>query len=156
MRAWQPTPVFLPGESHGQRSLAGYSPSWGHKESDTTERLTLSLSLRGEQAQIHCCVTLRWHKIPMVGFGPGLGYNRTVMLKAGTVVSRVCIFEGRVWGSYCTQLGLGVSPEPPLCRPLLCPWSRATAQLCLGTRGSAWGQQTRVPLGSPAPVTICL
>ena len=33
---WQPTPVFLPGESHGQRSLVGYSP-WGHKESDTTE-----------------------------------------------------------------------------------------------------------------------
>ena len=35
-RARQPTPVFLPGESHGQRSLAGYSP-WSHKESDTTE-----------------------------------------------------------------------------------------------------------------------
>ena len=35
-REWQPTPVFLSGESHGQRSLAGYSP-WGHKESDTTE-----------------------------------------------------------------------------------------------------------------------
>ena len=35
-RAWQPTPVFLPGESHGQRSLAGYSPL-GHKESDTAE-----------------------------------------------------------------------------------------------------------------------
>ena len=33
-----PTPVFLPGESHGWRSLVGYSP-WGHKESDTTERL---------------------------------------------------------------------------------------------------------------------
>ena len=32
---------YLPGESHGQRSLAGYS-SWGHKESDTTEWLTLS------------------------------------------------------------------------------------------------------------------
>ena len=31
----QPTPVFLPGESHGQRSLVGYSP-WGHKESDMT------------------------------------------------------------------------------------------------------------------------
>ena len=39
-RAWQPTPVFLPEESHGQKSLVGYSP-WGHKESDTTERLTL-------------------------------------------------------------------------------------------------------------------
>ena len=35
-RKWQCTPVFLPGESHGQRSLAGYSP-WSHKESDTTE-----------------------------------------------------------------------------------------------------------------------
>ena len=36
-----PTPVFLPGEFHGQRSLAGYSP-WDHKESDMTERLTLA------------------------------------------------------------------------------------------------------------------
>ena len=35
-RAWQPAPVLLPGESHGQRSLAGYSP-WGHKESDMTK-----------------------------------------------------------------------------------------------------------------------
>ena len=39
----QPTPVFLPGKSHGQRSLAGYSP-WGRKELDTTEGLTLSCS----------------------------------------------------------------------------------------------------------------
>ena len=35
-RAWQPTPVSLPGESHGQRSLVGYSP-WGCTESDMTE-----------------------------------------------------------------------------------------------------------------------
>ena len=35
-RAWQPTPVFLPGESHGQRSLAGYGP-WGCTESDTID-----------------------------------------------------------------------------------------------------------------------
>ena len=33
---WQPTPVFLPEKSHGQRSLAGYSPR-GHRESDITE-----------------------------------------------------------------------------------------------------------------------
>ena len=32
----KPTPIFLPGESHGQRSLVGYNP-WGHKESDMTE-----------------------------------------------------------------------------------------------------------------------
>ena len=44
-RKWQPTPVFLPGDSHGQRSLVGYSP-WGHKESDKTEKLTLSLFRR--------------------------------------------------------------------------------------------------------------
>ena len=37
-RKWQSTPVLLPGESHGGRSLVGYSPR-GHKESDTTERL---------------------------------------------------------------------------------------------------------------------
>ena len=35
-RAWQPTPVFLPGEPHGQRSPAGYSP-WGRKESEMME-----------------------------------------------------------------------------------------------------------------------
>ena len=45
-RKLQRTPVFLPGKSHRQRSLAGYSP-WGHKESDTTERLTPSLSSGG-------------------------------------------------------------------------------------------------------------
>jgi len=39
---WQPTPVLLPRKSHGQRSLAGYSP-WGRKESDMTERLHLSI-----------------------------------------------------------------------------------------------------------------
>ena len=38
-RPRQPSPVFLPGEFHGQRSLVGYSPQ-GSKESDTTERLT--------------------------------------------------------------------------------------------------------------------
>ena len=40
-RAWQPTLVFLPGESHGRRSLAGYSP-WGPQESDMTERLSVT------------------------------------------------------------------------------------------------------------------
>ena len=40
-RKWQPTPVFLPGKSHGQRSLVGCS-LWGCKESGTTEQLTLT------------------------------------------------------------------------------------------------------------------
>jgi len=43
-RQWHPTPVLLPGKSHGRRSLVGCSP-WGRKESDTTERLHFHFSL---------------------------------------------------------------------------------------------------------------
>ena len=48
-RQWQPTPVLLPGKSHGWRGLVGCSP-WGHWESNTTERLHFhfSLSCNGE------------------------------------------------------------------------------------------------------------
>ena len=42
-KGWLPTLLFLPGEFHGQRRRAGYSP-WGCKESDMTEQLTLSLT----------------------------------------------------------------------------------------------------------------
>ena len=42
-KEWLPTPVFLPGESHGQRSLVSYS-LWGRRESDMTEQLTPSLA----------------------------------------------------------------------------------------------------------------
>ena len=43
-RQWQPTPVLLPGKSHGRRSLVGCSP-WRHDESDTTEKLHFHFSL---------------------------------------------------------------------------------------------------------------
>ena len=43
-RQWHPTPVLLPGKSHGWRSLVGRSP-WGHEESDTTEQLHFHFSL---------------------------------------------------------------------------------------------------------------
>ena len=49
-REWQPTPVFLPEEFHGQRSLVGYSP-WTCKESDTTERLIHSIN-RGWKVKV--------------------------------------------------------------------------------------------------------
>ena len=57
-REWQPTPVFLPGEFQGQRSLVGYSP-WGCKELDMTKQLTLSLfhfspSLSSSNCQLNC------------------------------------------------------------------------------------------------------
>ena len=66
-RDWQPTPVFLPGEFHGQRSLAGYSP-WGHKELDLTEWLTLSF-----KELMALDISLKWYwrtnnKLPKISW----------------------------------------------------------------------------------------
>ena len=66
-RQWQPTPVLLPGKSHGQRSLVGCSP-WGREESDTTERLHFH-ALEKEMAT-HSSV-LAW-RIPGTGEPGGL------------------------------------------------------------------------------------
>ena len=63
-RQWHPTPVLLPGNSHGRRSLVGCSP-WGHKESDMTERLHFHFSLscigegNGNPLQCYCLENLR-------------------------------------------------------------------------------------------------
>ena len=57
-KEWQPTPLFLPGKFHGQRSLAGSSPQ-GHKKSNTIDQLTLlvSLDLRGKVTKTSSDVT---------------------------------------------------------------------------------------------------
>ena len=52
-RKWQPTPIFLPGESHGQRSLVGYIP-WGHKELDMIEVTYHSLTCGGVNIPNQC------------------------------------------------------------------------------------------------------
>ena len=63
-RRWHPTPVLLPGKSHGRRSLVGCSP-WGHKESDMTEKLHFHFSLacigegNGNPLQCSCLENLR-------------------------------------------------------------------------------------------------
>ena len=59
-RKWQSTPVFLPGESHGRRSLVGYS-SQGCKKSDTTERLHLILGGSKITANIDCSHEIKRH-----------------------------------------------------------------------------------------------
>ena len=76
-RPWQPTPVFLPGESYGRRSLAGYSP-WGRKEAETTERLNNN-NTRG-----WCCfsgeVGIQWLRPdsrPETGGTPWIGWHRS-------------------------------------------------------------------------------
>ena len=68
-RAWQPIPGFLPGESHGQRSLAGYSP-WGCKELDTTE-VTEHAHVQGLTCiyvYVCVCVKLGLNNIPLFFF----------------------------------------------------------------------------------------
>ena len=57
-RAWQPTPVFLPGESCGQKSLVGYS-LWGHKESERTEITLQECSEHPNAANIRCWIAWR-------------------------------------------------------------------------------------------------
>ena len=52
-----PTPVFWPGELQGQRDLTGYSP-WGCKESDTTERLSLSFHIDNPKI-VYMCVCIQ-------------------------------------------------------------------------------------------------
>ena len=62
-RKWQPIPVFLPGEPHGQRSLAGYSP-WGHNESDMTEGLNAH-TREDQYPQSTACISLSLQHLHM-------------------------------------------------------------------------------------------
>ena len=66
-RKWHPTPVFLPGKFHEQRSLAGYSP-WGPKESDMIELLTLSLFETKNPCYSSVLVLSPWGKGEEKGF----------------------------------------------------------------------------------------
>ena len=73
-KGMQPTPVFLPGEFHGQRSLEGYS-SWSCKELDMTEQLTLSFF---HSTQIYC-----WGTLPSLDVGSWMGCQSTHPTQAG-------------------------------------------------------------------------
>ena len=92
-RRWHPTSVFLPGKSHGQRSLVGCSP-WGRDESDTTERLHFSLSLsrigegNGNPLQCSCLENPRvggawWAAV----YGVAQSRTRLKWLSSGTSTS---------------------------------------------------------------------
>ena len=79
-RQWQPSPVILPGKSHGQRSLVGYSP-WGRKESDTTQRLHFRVSLVAKRLK-HLPASARnageLGSIPGLGRCPGEGNGNSL------------------------------------------------------------------------------
>ena len=78
-RQWHPTPVLLPGKSHGQRSLVGCSP-WGHWESDTTERLHFHFSLscigEGNGNPLQCSCRERIPGMAEPGGLPSMGLHR--------------------------------------------------------------------------------
>ena len=61
-REWQPTPACWPVESHGQRSLVGYSP-WGRRESDTTERLRTHARVNKASMQTVLSMSLAWFSV---------------------------------------------------------------------------------------------
>ena len=94
-RKWQPSPVFLPGEPHGQRSLVGCSP-WGRQESDTTAWLTFSRSTRrGQDAQF------RPRHLSLRSGGVGVMRARWLpscysYFRPPCVCKRVCVWGG--WG----------------------------------------------------------
>ena len=93
-RKWQPTPVFLPGEFHVQRSLAGYSP-WGLKESDMTEKLTLWVS------QVALVIKNPFPNAGDIrdrGLIPGLG--RILGKGNGNPLWYSCLENPMVWGAW--------------------------------------------------------
>ena len=82
-RKQQPTPIFLPGKFHGQRSLVGYSP-WGCKESDTTEQLSTQFQVYSKVIQLYIYMYLLFFK-----FFSHLGYYK--------ILSSLCQTVGPCW-----------------------------------------------------------
>ena len=91
-RHWHPSPVPLPGKSHGQRSLVGCSP-WGREESDTTERLDFDFSLscigegNGNPLQCSCLENPReWGAWWAAVCGVAQSRTRLKQLSSSTVI----------------------------------------------------------------------
>ena len=122
-RQWHPTPVLLPGKSHGRRSLIGCSP-WGHKESDATERLHFLLcmevksesSLPGSSVHgIFQARVLEWVAISFSRGSPRPRDQTQVSCIAGrffaiwaTREARECIYMVKILFSFPLCIYLGV------------------------------------------------
>ena len=104
---WPPTPVLLPGKSHGQRSLVGCSP-WGREELDTTERLTFHFSLscigegNGNQLQCSCLENSRdgraWWA---VFYGVAQSRTRLKRLSSTSNIHCVCVCIPHLYPFVC-------------------------------------------------------
>ena len=123
-RKWQPTPVFLPGKFHRQRSLAGYSP-WGHRESDTTEQLSRPQEMSSQLCQ-SAFFSLLWTS--SVKLWIPMSFNKRILADSEKQVSwgkagRLRALVGRspsilwaVWVRTC--LALLLDPLPPYRGPV--------------------------------------
>ena len=105
-KKWQPTPVFLPGKSHGQRSLAGYSP-WGHKQ--------VRHNLAIKQRTLRYTVPRVYHALMCKTYLPGV-LNKTViqnsllrLLLIRLSPTRLCCRE--ILGLPCWGAGVGGHPS---------------------------------------------
>ena len=107
---WHPTPVLLPGISHGQRSPVGCSP-WGHEELDTTERLHFHFSLscigegNGNPLQCSCLENPRdggawWAAVY------GVTQSRTRLKRLSSSSSRASTILGKSLGGFCQKVVL--------------------------------------------------
>ena len=110
-RQWHPTPVRLPGKSHGQRSLVGYSP-WGGEVSDTTERLHFHFSLscigegNGNPLQCSCLENPRdrgawWAAV----YGVAQSQTRPKRLSSSSSSSRLLDSSYSDWGEMVLHCG---------------------------------------------------
>ena len=89
-RKWQPTPVCLPGEFRGQRTLTGYS-TWGHKESDMTEPTQITIRDRQStgNAQLH-----------LAGFCSLPIYIRFAKVLQKTVLKHIIMYQSIIFVYY--------------------------------------------------------
>ena len=126
-RQWHPTPVLLPGKSHGWRSLVGCSP-WGHEESDTTERLHFHFSLscigEGNGNPLQCL------------FDRTLGFLRIDQLSTG-LSYRVCSLKTT---DSISQYEKGVCVGVRVITHITCKHVSTCVHFCAGVSLGMWVQ----------------
>ena len=106
-RQWHPTPVLLPGKSHGRRSLVGCSP-WGRKELDTTERLHFHFYALEKEMATHSSV-LAWRIPGMAEPGglPSMGLQsqtRLNRLSSSSNTGYSCFLERFIMGTKISKM----------------------------------------------------
>ena len=153
---WQPTPVFLPGTYHGQRSLGGYSP-WGCKELDTTEQPQASHPLYIEVVKKFFWffpedVTEKPDRTFLVNLVQASGYinaqfeccacgrveTQTESLCMCYPVACVCLEQTKSWRA-------GPCAEVFFTTCVCCRGPRAAAMATTGVSGRLWRRKLRLP-----------